>query len=110
MDRASAACAREKRRPTPQAEAQRAKDFMKKKSEASVKEAANRCCLRRSVRHRKAITEFLKTKRPKKELATALEVLREFKKCESAEEWYMTMFVAWAKLEQLEEFLAHIVE
>ena len=56
------------------------------------------------------ITNFLKTTRTKEELKTALEVLREFKGCESQEEWLMIPFAAWSKLEQLEEFLAHLVE
>lgn len=57
-----------------------------------------------------AITDFLKTDRTKDGLATALAVLREFKSHESGREWLMIPFVAWAKLEQLEEFLAHLVE
>lgn len=56
------------------------------------------------------ITDFLKTVRSKDELQAALEVLREFKACESEEEWAYIPFAAWAKLEQLEEFLAHLVE
>lgn len=56
-----------------------------------------------------AITDFLDTKRPKKQLQEALEVLKEFKKCESQEEWLMIQFAAWTKLEQLEEFLEHLV-
>ena len=56
------------------------------------------------------ITDFLKTTRSKDELKNALEVLREFKGCESQEEWLMIPFAAWGKLEQLEEFLAHLVE
>lgn len=56
------------------------------------------------------ITEFLKTKRSKNELASALAVLREFKGCETEEEWLAIPFAAWAKLEQLEEFLSHLVE
>ena len=55
------------------------------------------------------ITDFLKTKRSKAELRTALAVLLEFKECESAEEWALIMFSAWVKLEQLEEFLKHLV-
>jgi len=55
------------------------------------------------------ITDFLKTPRAKEELATALDVLREFKKCESQEEWLAIPFAAWAKLEQMEEFLDHLV-
>ncbi len=56
------------------------------------------------------ITDFLKTETPKEELAVALKVLREFKECENWEEWLEIRFMAWAKLEQLEEFLAHLVE
>lgn len=56
------------------------------------------------------ITDFLLTVRPKSELAVALAVLREFKACESETEWLMIPFAAWAKVEQLEEFLAHLVE
>lgn len=56
------------------------------------------------------IINFLKTSRTKDELTTTLTVLREFKACESTEEWLMIPFSAWAKLEQLEEYLAHLVE
>ena len=56
------------------------------------------------------ITDFLKTDRSKEDLKIALEVLREFKKCESTEEWTSIMFVAWTKLEQFEEFLGHLAE
>lgn len=56
------------------------------------------------------ITDFLKTKRNKEELKHALEVLREFKECESAEERAMMPFAAWSKLNQMEEFIAYIVE
>lgn len=56
------------------------------------------------------ITDFLKTQRDKNDLRVALEVLREFKECESGAEWAMIPFTAWAKLEQLEEFLNHLVE
>ena len=56
------------------------------------------------------ITDFLKTSRSKEELKHALEVLREFKGHESQYEWLAIPFAAWAKLEQLEEFLAHLVE
>lgn len=54
------------------------------------------------------IIDFLKTKRSKAELKIALKVLREFKKCESKEEWVDCPFIAWTKLEQLEEYLAHL--
>jgi hypothetical protein len=57
-----------------------------------------------------AITDFLNTQTPKEKLASALEVLREFKTGESQEEWIAVPFSAWAKLEQMEEFLAHLVE
>ena len=56
------------------------------------------------------ITDFLKTQRSKEELKAALDVLREFKTCESTDEYLAIPFVAWAKLEQLEEFLAHLAE
>jgi len=56
------------------------------------------------------ITNFLEISTPKEDLTIALKVLREFKACESLEEWYLIPFSAWAKLEQLEEFLAHLVE
>lgn len=56
------------------------------------------------------LIDFLKTTRTKEELKTALEVLREFKECESTEEWARCPLVAWAKLEQMEEYLAHLAE
>jgi len=56
------------------------------------------------------ITNFLKTKRSKEDLKIALEILREFKSNESTEEWAIVPFEAWAKFEQFEEFLAHLVE
>ena len=55
------------------------------------------------------ITDFLKTSRRKEELKIALDILLEFKKCESIEEWAMIPFVSWTKLEQLEEFLDYLV-
>lgn len=58
----------------------------------------------------KKITDFLDTDRPKEELATALAVLREFKGCESMAEYVAIPIGAWAKLEQLQEFLEHLVE
>lgn len=56
------------------------------------------------------ITDFLNTETPKPELRVALNVIRAFKACQSQEEWLMIPFDAWTKLEQLEEFLAHLVE
>lgn len=57
-----------------------------------------------------ALIDFLKTTRSKEDLAVALAVLREFKACESDQEYLGVPFAAWAKLEQIEEFLAHLVE
>lgn len=56
------------------------------------------------------ITDFLRTTTSRRELRIALKVLREFKACESGEEWLSIPFAAWAKLEQLEEFLVHLVD
>jgi len=56
------------------------------------------------------ITDFLKQPHDPADLAAALKVLRAFKANESTEEWLAIRFMAWAKLEQLEEFLAHLVE
>ena len=56
------------------------------------------------------ITDFLKTRRSKKDLKIALDVLREFKEHESEAEWFHASFESWTKLEQLEEYLAHLVE
>lgn len=56
------------------------------------------------------ITDFLRTERSMSELESALAIVREFKGCESQDEWLNISFVAWAKLEQLEEFLEHLVE
>lgn len=57
-----------------------------------------------------SITDFLKTTRTPEELKVALEVLREFKQKETEGEWLRIPFIAWVKLEQLEEFLEHLVE
>lgn len=54
------------------------------------------------------IIDFLKSERTPDELKLALEVLREFKECESASEWGVIPFACWSKLEQLEEFLDHL--
>lgn len=58
---------------------------------------------------RQGVIGFLKTKRSEDELRIALDVLREFKAHESVDEWIAIMFSAWAKLEQLEEYLDHLV-
>lgn len=55
------------------------------------------------------ITDFLKTKRTPEELRAALEVLKEFKEGENWQEWLSIPFSAWTKLEQLEEYLEHLV-
>lgn len=55
------------------------------------------------------ITDFLKTKRSKEDLKIALDILEEFKACENADEWLQIPFMAWIKLEQLQEFLEHLV-
>lgn len=48
---------------------------------------------------------FLKTTKSRADLCIALDVLMEFKDCENAGEWMMTPFAAWAKLEQLQDYL-----
>jgi hypothetical protein len=55
------------------------------------------------------ITDFLNTKHSKEDLKVTLSVIKEFKSCESDMEWLHIDFAAWAKLEQLEEFLEHLV-
>lgn len=56
------------------------------------------------------ITDFLKTDKPKEDLAIALAVLRHFKECHSMYEDLSAPLMCWTKLEQLEEFLAYKVE
>jgi len=56
------------------------------------------------------IIDFLQTKRSKDDLRITLEVLREFKSCESMKEWVSIPFAAWAKVEQLQEYLEHLVD
>lgn len=56
------------------------------------------------------ITDFLKTTTDKEKLKTTLEVLLEFKSHESQTEWLSIPFSAWAKFEQLQEFLNHLVD
>ena len=57
-----------------------------------------------------ALIDFLKTETSTDDIATALKVIREFKRCEGIEEYLRIPLIAWAKFEQLEEFLAHIAE
>lgn len=59
--------------------------------------------------HGEGIVSFLDTAASKEDLAATLRVLREFKACESMPEWVATPFMCWVKLEQLEEFLDHLV-
>lgn len=54
------------------------------------------------------IIDFLKLDIEKSDAEIALRILRQFKDCESGAEWLHVPFIAWAKLEQLEEFLDHI--
>ena len=56
------------------------------------------------------VIQFLEMEHDKEKLAHALEVIRTFKNLESMMEWLGVPFSAWAKLEQLEEFLEHLVE
>lgn len=56
------------------------------------------------------ITDFLKLDIPADDLVTTLRVLRQFKEGESTGEWAHIPFMAWIKLEQFEEFLAHRAE
>ena len=53
--------------------------------------------------------DFLKTSTPKDKLASALDVLREFKQCESVEEYCSRPFATWVMLEMFEEYLDHLV-
>ena len=56
------------------------------------------------------ITDILETKRSKEELRIALDVVKEFKGGEDEIDWLFASFESWVKLEQLEEFLEHLVE
>jgi len=55
------------------------------------------------------ITDFLKSKRDIKELMIALDVINEFKKCETSNWWLKAPSKYWVKIEQLQEFLNHMV-
>lgn len=55
------------------------------------------------------ITDFITLEIDKKDLISALKVLKEFKGCESNEEFILCSLSSWTKLEQLEEFLEHRV-
>lgn len=58
-----------------------------------------------SILDKDGLWQFLNTKRSVKDLKIALAVLREFKKCESNEEWLFHAFATWQKLEQFEDYL-----
>ena len=58
----------------------------------------------------RSISRFLVTTTPISDLRAALAVIREFKGCESLTENMLTPHYCWVKLEQLEEFLAHLVD
>jgi hypothetical protein len=55
-------------------------------------------------------TDFLKTATPKEKLVAALEVLREFKRCESDAEYLHRPFITWAVFEIFEEYLEYLVD
>lgn len=55
------------------------------------------------------ITDFLKKDIKKKDAKVTLALLRLFKAGESRKEWTFIPLVAWAKVEQFEEFLEYIV-
>ena len=57
----------------------------------------------------KKITDFLKTTATQAELSAALKVILEFRSGESEDAWLNVPFIAWSKLEQLEEFLEFLV-
>lgn len=56
------------------------------------------------------LLDFLQTKRSPAELRTALEVIREFKACESQEEYMGYMFATWHQLEHLEAMLESLLD
>lgn len=57
-------------------------------------------------KHKDGILRFLSSdKFSTAELKTALDVLRHFKDMESSAEWFDIPFDAWAKLEQMEDYL-----
>lgn len=56
------------------------------------------------------ITNFINTTISKHDLSITLKVLQEFKSNESVNEWEQIPFSAWAKFEQLEEFLLYLVQ
>jgi hypothetical protein len=57
------------------------------------------------IKNENGLLDFLKTKRTKEELKLCLDILKEFKECESQAEWLMCSFSTWVKLEQFEDYL-----
>ena len=55
------------------------------------------------------LADFIKTSRTNKELEMALSVIKDFKKCESIEEFMNDVLVSWQKLEMLEKMLETII-
>lgn len=55
------------------------------------------------------VVDFLFEKHSKSGLMTALKILKRFKDCESDKEYLSIPFYTWVKLEQLEEYLEHLV-
>lgn len=51
------------------------------------------------------LLRFLRTERSKDDLKLCLDVLREFRCCESRDEWAFGSFESWARLEQFENYL-----
>lgn len=62
------------------------------------------------TKNENGLLEFLKTKRTKEELKLCLDILKEFKGCETKTEWLMCSFESWAKLEQFEDYLRLLTE
>jgi hypothetical protein len=58
----------------------------------------------RDVRPAEGLLRLLETERPLDELRVTLATIREFKELESRDEWMMR-FIAWVRLEQLEDYL-----
>lgn len=52
-----------------------------------------------------ALNDFLKTARTKEDLKLCLDIINEFKNCETKEEWLFQSFESWQKLELLVTYL-----
>ncbi len=51
------------------------------------------------------LLDFLKTKRTIEELKLCLDILKEFKSCESYSEFCFSSFESWQRFEQFEDYL-----